>query len=725
MITFRVLGSVDLRGADGRHLVSPLSGSKRLALLSYLAIATPRGLHRRDTIVGLFWPEVSQQRARNSLSNMLYQIRRSLGRETVVARGSEEVGLAEGTLWCDAVEFDQACREGRMADGLELYRGDLLEGLFVPDASPRFDDWLHGERTRLRRQATEGVRSMVEGAERDGNGTEAIRWARRLVRLDPYDEPAARRLILLLQGEGDRAGALRTYEDLARRLEREFEAEPSLQTRTLIDQWPTRPTVVVTGSSGEPPSRSVAVLPFENLSGSKTMQPFAAGLHDDLITELSRIAELTVIARSSVLRHRETTKSARGVGKELGVGTVVEGAVQSTGGRLRLNVQIIDARTEAHIWAERYDRALTAGGLFDIQSELAAEIARALRARLSPAERQRLKRVPTASLEAYRLCAQGRAQLDQRTEEAMRRAGEFFRSAIREDPGYALAWVGQADVCTLLFDYGHESAEAALPEAEEAIRRALELEPESAEAHASLGLLHSNRREGPAAIDMLNRAVQLRPNYAEAHNWLSWVHQVMGEAAGALTSAERAVQLDPLSPEAVSNLAISLLENGRERLALDEARRVRVLQPDWATGTFIEALALYHLGRLPEAEGVLRGLVVPWAGSGPEVTLALTRAASGDTDRAVEALRGFEARAEHFSVGLLRAALGDGEGALESFRKVSDWSYWPVFSVHHFYPRALGPLREDPRFEPIREAATRSWRQKPASPRFRSREWRL
>ncbi len=711
MITFRVLGSIDLKGPGGRPLASPLSGSKRLALLSYLALASPRGLQRRDSILGLFWPESAQRRARNALSNMLHHLRRALGPEAVVTRGSEEVGLAEASIWCDAVAFDAACREGRTLDALDLYRGDLLEGLFVSGASQEFDDWLHGERARLRRLAAEAAGSAAEDAERAGRHAEALRRIRRLLSLDPYDERAARRLIVLLQAKGDRAGALRAYEELAGRLQREFGAGPSPETRALLETAERKTTALAPEAPAESSPRSIAVIPFDNLSGSEDMEPFTAGLHDDLITELSRIAELTVISRSSVLRYRGAGKPAREIGKELGVGTVVEGSVQSTRERLRLNIQMIDARTEAHVWAERYDRALTAGSIFDIQSELAAEIARASRTQLTPVERERLQRVPTENLEAYRLCAQGRAQLDQRTSEAMHRAREYFQGALAEDPTYAPAWVGLADVHTLLYDYGHQAAEDTLPAAEEAVRRALELEPESAEACASLGLLHSNRREGPAAIRNLNRAVRLRPNYAEAHNWLSWVHQVMGHGGAALASAERAVQLNPLSPEAVSNLALSLLENGDAQGALREARRVRGLQPDWATGAFYEGLALYHLGRLPEAVEILRDLVVPWAGSGPEVTLAVVQAGAGNGEAAGEALQRFQNRRDAFAEGLVHAALGRPDQALASFLAVDEWSYWPVFSVHHFYPDVLGPLRKDPRFESVRRAAEKSWRQ--------------
>jgi TolB-like protein len=432
-------------------------------------------------------------------------------------------------------------------------------------------------------------------------------------------------------------------------------------------------------------------------------------LHDDLITELSRTSGLTVISRSSVMRFQEREQSVGEIARALGVAALVEGGVQSGQGRIRVNAKLIDPRDDTHIWANRYDRTLTADGLFDIQVELAREIARAAHTEISPTGRDPGQQAPTESLEAYRLCAQGRALLDRRTERGMRAAAALFREAALEDRSYTLAWVGLADSLTLLFDYGYEGADAVLLEAEEALETAMELEPGSAEAQASLGLLYANRRNGPDAIRALHRAVELRPGYAEAHNWLSWVNQIMDHAPEALAHARQAVTLDPLSPEAISNLALSQLENGQAGAALREARCARDLQPDWDTAAFYEGLALYHLERFAEARRVLEGLVVPWAGSGPKVTLALSHLALHEGSRAREMLAEFSRQEDRFAVGLLRAALGEQDGAFESLMEETDWDYWPVFAVHHFYPRVLGPLRGDPRFGRVREKAKRSW----------------
>jgi len=235
------------------------------------------------------------------------------------------------------------------------------------------------------------------------------------------------------------------------------------------------------------------------------------------------------------------------------------------------------------------------------------------------------------------------------------------------------------------------------------------LNPESAEAYTSLGLLYSERRDGPAAIRALTRAVELMPSYSEAHNWLSWVHQLLGNQEESLESAKRAVELDPLSPEAVGNLSLSYLANGEGEQALAEARRVDEIQPSWETGRFYEGLSLYHLGRFAEARSVLEGIAVPWAGSGPLATLALVHVASGDTAEARDLLARFERSLDPFAAGLVLAALGDEDGAFDTFESVDNWSDWPTVSVHHLYENVWAPLRDDPRYQELVREVDRTW----------------
>lgn len=743
MITFHVLGTPDLRGADGRHLATPVAGAKRLGVLAYLALGGRRGVTRRDTLLGLFWPESDQRSARNSLSNMLHQVRRALGADVVVARGRDEVGLADGALWCDARAFESALGEGRLEEALELYRGDLLEGLFVSGASAEFDDWLEGERARLRGRAADAARALYEGAEAAGHAGDAIRWARWAFALDSYDERAARRLITVLDGAGDRAGALRTYSELTSRLAREFEAEPSAETRALIDdvrargrsggalEGGTEATSSAAATShaagagkagandvvrheGSLPIRSIAVLPFENLSRSADAEPFALGLHDDLLTELSRISALSVIGRTSVLRYRGTERPIPEIARELGVGTIIEGGVQTASGRLRLNVQVLDAATGAHRWAERYDRELSAHSIFDLQAELAREIARALEAELTSGEQRRAGRERTEDLEAYRLCVQGRALLDQRTPHAMHRSVDYFQRAIRRDADYAYAWAALADSLSLLEYYDHDAPVSA-PGPMEAALRAVELGPELGQARASLGIIRAIRQQGAAAMAELETAIQLAPSHAEAHAWLGWLRLLQGNPTEALAAARRAVELDPLAPAFRAYLAEAYLAIDMPRQALREAVRARQIQPEYGLANFIEGLVLYHLGRLAEAEAALEtalGLVPLWGvprHAEVHAMLAVMRAASGDHAAARARLARIDGAAHPFSRGLALAALGDIDDAMVAFERVRSWDSFSVDHYRYFFPRELGPLRADARFARLREAIDDTW----------------
>src|SRR3989454_6268195 len=208
MIRLRVLGTVDLRDSQDREVHAILRRPKVLALLGYLAAARPVGFHRRDTLVALLWPELDNTHARNSLRQTVHALRAALGRDAVVARGEEELGLGEEALSCDAREFAAALEAGEPERALELFRGGLLEGVHVSDA-PEFERWLDTEREQLRRRACDAAEHLAEHAEAAGNATGAVRWALRVIEMAPFDETAVRRLIELLDRGGDRAGAVR------------------------------------------------------------------------------------------------------------------------------------------------------------------------------------------------------------------------------------------------------------------------------------------------------------------------------------------------------------------------------------------------------------------------------------------------------------------------------------------------------------------------------------
>ena len=226
MIRLRVLGAADLRGSDGAEVRSVLAQPKRLALLSYLAVDTPQGFHRRDSLLALFWPEADTAHARNALRQAVHHLRQALGEGVLVGRGTEELGLARNHVWCDAVAFEEALTGGDLIAGLENYRGDVLPGFYLSDA-PEFERWLEQQRTRLRARAAEAAWTLAEREATAAHATSATHWARWAAGLAPEDEAVQRRLIALLLRLGDRAGALRAYDTLATRLNEDFDTTPS------------------------------------------------------------------------------------------------------------------------------------------------------------------------------------------------------------------------------------------------------------------------------------------------------------------------------------------------------------------------------------------------------------------------------------------------------------------------------------------------------------------
>jgi DNA-binding SARP family transcriptional activator/tetratricopeptide (TPR) repeat protein/TolB-like protein len=233
MIELRTLGALELTSAECDAAGSVLAQPRRAALLCYLALALPRGFHRRDTLFALFWPEDDAEQARHALRQSIYFLRRALGAGTIVSRGDEELALAADRIRCDVWAFEAAVDEGRAAEALALYRGDLLPGFHI-SAAPDFERWLDEERRRLRHLAREAGWAVAAAREREGDGAGAAEAASGAVALAPTDEAAVRRLLLLLERVGDRAAAVHVYEAFAGRLRGEFELEPAAETRELV-----------------------------------------------------------------------------------------------------------------------------------------------------------------------------------------------------------------------------------------------------------------------------------------------------------------------------------------------------------------------------------------------------------------------------------------------------------------------------------------------------------
>lgn len=427
------------------------------------------------------------------------------------------------------------------------------------------------------------------------------------------------------------------------------------------------------------------------------------------MTRLSNVSGLHVISRTSVKAAESPERTLPEIANALGASWVLRAEVQEVGSDVQINARLVHAEDDRQVWAQNYRRTLTANNVFDIQSELSLAIIEALDTHLTPLEKARVDRKPTISLEAYGLHAVGRSELDKRDEKGMRAAVNYFERAVELDPEYVLAWVGLADAHSLLYDYHIDHRDSLLVRAGEAVHQALELDPLSGEAHASLGLYQYAQHDVPNSILALTRAVELIPNYADAQSWLAWVQQLLGNSAEGLQSAKRGVAVNPLSGEATSNLTLSYLATGNYEKALSQSRANQSVISSWPTEKFYEGLALYHMGRYAEVQALLENVAVDWTDSGAESLVALSYIASGDEVAARDVLARFENAGDSFSVALVYFALGETNQAFTHFEQIERWNSWPTLAMRYFYPSILGPLAEDTRYQEFFEKMTEEW----------------
>ena len=355
--------------------------------------------------------------------------------------------------------------------------------------------------------------------------------------------------------------------------------------------------------------RSIAVLPFGSRSTDSDNALFADGVHDDLLTKLANIGALKVISRTSVMEYRNTTKNLRQIGRELGVDTLLEGTVQRVGGNVRINVQLIDAESDEHLWAEIYDREISDDNLFQVQSEVSAQIAAALRTTLMPGEEFAAAEVPTENLRAYSLYTSGRDNLYLRRLETLQAARLQFEEALALDPEYAQAHVALAECLILLF-VNHQAIPQADAEslAESHLETAIDLDPNLSDAYATLGLLRltswSATRLGTENLDAeaaFEQALALNPNNARAYMWFANLRDAEGRIDEAIGYYHRSMQLDPLGRVPYNNLPTLYAQRGENEYAIRLWLDAIEIHPDWPVPYQLLAAHLAGLGRLDEA----------------------------------------------------------------------------------------------------------------------------
>ena len=453
------------------------------------------------------------------------------------------------------------------------------------------------------------------------------------------------------------------------------------------------------------PAKSIAVLPFENLSEEKANAYFAEGIQDEILTRLAKIADLKVISRTSTQRYKSSPDDLPQIAKRLGVSNILEGSVQKAADRVRVTVQLINAASDAHLWAETYDRKLT--DVFEIESEIAKTIADTLQAKLTGSEKQAIAGRPTESTAAYQLYLKGRFFWNKRTGDDLKKSIDYFNQVIAIDPKYALAYAGVAEACVLLPGYAGGTPQEYYPKAEAAAKKALELDDTVAEAHTALGeALFYYEFDFPGSIREFQRAIELNPNYATAHHWYSDSPlTTLGRYDEAMAEIKRAVELDPLSLIINAEFGNTYYYERHYDEAIEQLRRT--LEMD--SGFYY---ARYNLGKALEMKGTLDAAIAEYqkcrALNDDPLVLGLLGHAYASSGQKAEALKIVEQLkslstqryVSSYSFALVYLGLGDKEEAVRWLQKSyedragSDICWIKVEPMHD-------SLRGDPRFEKL------------------------
>src|SRR6266571_5106505 len=758
MIEFRLLGTLHLTDAEGREVTSLLTRSRRLALLAYLAAATPRGLHRRDTLLALFWPELDQEHARAALRQALHVLRDALGDDVVVTRGDEEVGLDFDRLWCDVVAWDDAVATGRLGEAFACYQGHLLEGFFIPGAA-EFERWLEGERARLQQAASRSAQALVEQCEAADDLHAALEWARRAAQLAPHEEGLLRQLVTLLDRLGDRAGAVAAYEEFAKQLGVYFEAEPAAETKALLAAvraretaapvelpepasgrasaavepiaasrrhrvvWPTLigagvVSVLLAADAGgwrgwlwpRPVARrvrSLAVLPLANLSADPLRSWYADGVTEALTTDLGRIRSLLVIARGSVTPFRGTSKPLQEIARELHVDAVVEGGVQQSGGVVRVDVRLISAATGYQLWADRFEEPVQ--NRFALEDRVAHGSITALELPLSASQEHALRTAPTKNLEAYDSYLRGKIRLRRESREDDSIAIMLLERAVALDPEFAAAQAELVQAYVLRVILFAPSDTALVERAWVATEKALRLDPDLAEAHLARASVLSNlsgRFAPEPVIEEDRRALELNPNLAQAHHQLGNIYLHLGLLDKAVDEFRRTLAIDPGNYGATRRIGVALVYQGRYE---DGLRLIRQVPPEsnQSLWNYDVAWALLYLGRNAEAAALIERYLQDHPedrGGVVTSTRALLFAQAGDAARAEEDIRTALEKGKGFghfhhtayNIASVYALLRQPTRAVYWLRQAAEGG-WPCYPYFARDPN-LDHIRNDPDF---------------------------
>jgi TolB-like protein/Flp pilus assembly protein TadD len=464
--------------------------------------------------------------------------------------------------------------------------------------------------------------------------------------------------------------------------------------------------------------KSIAVLPFENLSRDPDNAYFAEGVQEEILTRLAKIADLKVISRTSTQRYQSKPGNLSEIAKQLGVANILEGSVQKAGDSVRVSVNLIQAASDSHLWADTYDRKLT--DIFKVESDIAKTIADTLQVKLSGSEKTAIAKAPTANNDAYELYLKGRFFWNKRTAVDLRKSIEYFNQAIEKDPKYSLAYAALAQAWVLLPAYNGGAPNDCFPQAEAAARKALALDDNSADAHAALGAVKAIYDfDFAGSIPEYERAIQLNPNDATAHHWLAnHALSALGQSENEIAEMKRALELDPLSLIINANLGAAYIHARRFDEAIAQLRKTVEMEGGFYFARYNLAMALELKGSISEAIAEYQRAIALNDDPLPLALLGHLYARIGRRDEALQILEQLRERrrqryVQAYCLAVVNLGLGDHNEAInwleEGYRERDGFG----MGIIRIDP-LLDPLRGDPRFEAL--AAKVFSTQKPNTP---------
>lgn len=613
-LEIRLLGRLSVAAENAGEFALP---RKNKVMLAALALAGPGGLSR-EKLVDLLWGDRDEKRAHASLRQALAATRKGLGPYRDCLRAEpEQISIDGAMIELDAREFEALASSEAAGDrdrALALYQGDLLDGIRLKEEA--FEAWSRPLRERLR---TKAITLLSESLDSACDAERCVASASRLLELEATNEAAHRALMRTYAAQGRDNAALKQFIVCRDLLDHELGIGPSRQTIALFEEIrgkrrllagrkrsggariavvaPKATTVERPRPTTKP---SIAVLPFTNMSGDAEQEYFSDGITEDIITGLSKNPDLFVISRHSAFAFKGRSLKLKDISRELGVRYVLEGSIRKAGQRIRVTAQLIDATTDRHLWAERYDREM--GDIFAVQDEIVGNILHNVGAaggKLEQSARAAAMQKDTNSLRAYDYYLRGKEHVYRYRDEGFAEARELYEKAIELDPEFARAHSALAFMYTRWINFGPENPVGLLAKALELARRAVHLDPSDYRAHWTLGSVYLfDRRQHAQSIAEFERAKALNPNDAGLLAHMVDALTYVGRSEDAVELAKEVIRRNPNSPVfCFRSLAAAYYLLHRYDDALATLQKIAV--PLDARRQF--AITYAQLGRLEEA----------------------------------------------------------------------------------------------------------------------------